>query len=406
MSITLDPHAVLAWYRQHGRHDLPWQQNTTPYRVWVSEIMLQQTQVATVIPYYLRFMQHYPNVEALAAASQDEVLHLWTGLGYYARGRNLHKAAGIIVREHGGVFPDTQDQLAALPGIGRSTAGAILALGHGKRGVILDGNVKRVLCRFHAITEWSGTTATQRLLWKLADAATPAAEVAAYTQAIMDLGATVCRRGKPACHACPLQENCQALASGQAATLPVSKPRKVLPEKRAIMVMYVHDDAVLLQQRDSSGLWGGLWGLPELANEEALATWLRAHHTKLSERWPTLRHTFSHFHLDIQPVIVTRCPDSAAPASASMIAESEPGVLWHPLALLHSNRQTAATSSSAQEELEAQGELDISRPLPAEAESAAPRVGLAAPVKKLLSRLAIAQTGKRREPNARPTQHT
>lgn len=390
MSSTLDPRAVLAWYHQHGRHDLPWQQDITPYRVWVSEIMLQQTQVATVIPYYLRFMQHYPNAEALAAASQDEVLHLWTGLGYYARGRNLHKAAGIIVRDYQGVFPDTLDQLTALPGIGRSTAGAILALGQGKRGIILDGNVKRVLCRFYAITEWSGTAATQRRLWELADAATPTTEVAAYTQAIMDLGATVCTRGKPACHACPLQEDCQALASGQVTTLPVSKPRKALPAKQAIMVMYVHNDAVLLQQRDSSGLWGGLWGLPELADEEALAAWLQAHHTKLSGRWPPLRHTFSHFHLDIQPVIVTHCPDSAAPAPAAVIAEPQPGVLWHPLALLSNDHQAAATASSAP------GDLDVSLPLYAESEMVAPRVGLAAPVKKLLSRLAQTQMSNRR----------
>ena len=384
MSSTLDPQVVLTWYYQHGRHDLPWQQDITPYRVWVSEIMLQQTQVATVIPYYLRFMQHYPDVDALAAASQDEVLHLWTGLGYYARGRNLHKAANIIVHEHGSLFPDTLDLLTALPGIGRSTAGAILALGHGKRGVILDGNVKRVLCRYYQITEWSGTAATQRRLWDLADSATPATEVGAYTQAMMDLGATVCTRSKPACHLCPLRATCGALASNQVTTLPVGKPRKALPQKQAIMVMYVDSDAVLLQQRDSSGVWGGLWSLPEFTNEEALESWVQTHDLQLRERWSPIRHTFSHFHLDIQPIVVTRRSDRAVCAPSMSVAEPTPGILWHPLNTL-ANAQAATSARS---------DLDASQQLSARVKTAAPRVGLAAPVKKLLSRLALANAGE------------
>jgi len=384
LSNTLDPQAVLAWYYQHGRHDLPWQQDIHPYRVWISEIMLQQTQVATVIPYYQRFIQRFPDVEALADANLDEVLHLWTGLGYYARARNLHKAANIISHENSGQFPADLEGLTALPGIGRSTAGAILAIGHGKRGVILDGNVKRVLCRFYAITEWSGSAAAQRQLWALADAATPQHDVAAYTQAVMDIGATVCTRSKPTCPTCPLKDGCRALATGQVATLPASKPRKALPEKQLIMVMYLHNNAVLLQQRASIGLWGGLWSLPELADESALEDWLHMQQAQLSERWPVLRHTFSHFHMDIQPVVVQRHVDATAPGP--LIAEPGPAVLWHPLTALRARRTTARTASP-------QGELDIGAATNDVANdeapsAAAPQVGMAAPVKKLLQQLA------------------
>lgn len=397
MSHTLDPQAVLEWYYQHGRHDLPWQQEISPYRVWVSEIMLQQTQVATVIPYYQRFMQRFPDVDALAAAPLDEVLHLWTGLGYYARARNLHRTATIVVSDHGGRFPAELDGLSALPGIGQSTAGAILAIGHGKRGVILDGNVRRVLCRFYAIDQWPGSTAAQRQLWALAEAATPHSEVAAYTQAIMDIGATVCTRSRPVCPQCPLQTGCQALANGQTSTLPMPRPRKALPERQTIMVLFVRDGTVLLQQRDASGLWGGLWSLPEVADEEMLQSWLQAHGAQLRERWPALRHTFSHFHLDIQPVIVEH---AAAPArAANAVAEPTPSSLWYPLAPLKRPRRTM---KRPQRTIAAtrQGELDVDLGVDPDINAApssdiaqpAPQIGMAAPVKKLLQQLASRST--------------
>ena len=202
---------LLKWYDRHGRHDLPWQTRPTPYRVWVSEIMLQQTQVATVIPYYQRFVKRFPDIQSLTAAEMDEVLHHWSGLGYYARGRNLHKAAGIIMRENGGLFPQTLDEVMALPGIGRSTAAAILALSGNQRHAILDGNVKRSLCRFHGIEGYPGARAVEKRLWELAEAHTPDRRIADYTQAIMDLGATLCTRGKPACGDCPMRSDCSTI---------------------------------------------------------------------------------------------------------------------------------------------------------------------------------------------------
>lgn len=339
--------AVLDWYHQHGRHDLPWQQDASPYRVWVSEIMLQQTQVSTVIDYYQRFMTRFPDVHALASAPLDEVLHLWTGLGYYARARNLHKTAQSVCDQHGGEFPADINALMAMPGIGRSTAGAILALAMGQRGVILDGNVKRVLCRYHAIQSWSGATRTLAQLWQIAEDTTPRHQVAAYTQAMMDLGATVCTRSKPDCPSCPLQTGCQAFSLGITTQLPVSKPKKILPQKQTFMILLYQDDAtVMLQQRQSTGLWGGLWSLPECADDEALSAWLQHYGGRQDGQWPALRHTFSHFHLDITPVLVRagdpgQCLDSA-------------GGLWYP--------------------------LDHSL-----------KLGLAAPVKKLLDRFASHQ---------------
>ena len=344
MSQSLDSKAVLKWFRQHGRHDLPWQIDPTPYRVWVSEIMLQQTQVSTVIDYYLRFMQRFPDVQSLAQASQDEVLHLWTGLGYYARARNLHKTARIITEQHYGMFPESLAELTDLPGIGLSTAGAILALGMGHRGIILDGNVKRVLCRYYAIKTWPGETATHKRLWQLAEAATPARYVAEYTQAMMDLGATVCTRSKPACQQCPLQHNCGAAATQLTSSIPASKPRKTLPQRQVYMLLYHLDQHVLLQQRKSTGLWGGLWSLPEFASLEDIDMWLATNaRPARTEAWPVMRHTFSHFHLDITPVV-------AHTDNSGTLMESA-GTLWY--------------------------SLDHSA-----------NVGLAAPVKKLLDQLA------------------
>lgn len=344
MSQLLDSNAVRTWFHQHGRHDLPWQIDPTPYRVWVSEIMLQQTQVSTVIDYYLRFMQRFPDVQSLSQASQDEVLHLWTGLGYYARARNLHKTAGIVSDQRQGMFPETLEELTALPGIGLSTAGAILALAMGQRGIILDGNVKRVLCRYYAIKTWAGDTATARHLWQLAKSATPAKNVADYTQAMMDLGATVCTRSKPACEKCPLHHSCRAAKMQLTASIPASKPRKALPQRQVFMLLYHLDQHVLLKQRKSSGLWGGLWSLPEYACREDIDAWLATNAPSAHvEAWPLLRHTFSHFHLDITPVVVK--------TDKSGILMESAGTLWYP--------------------------LDHSA-----------NVGLAAPVKKLLDQLA------------------
>jgi A/G-specific adenine glycosylase len=301
-------HKLLEWYAEHGRHDLPWQQDRSLYRVWVSEIMLQQTQVATVIPYFERFMQRFPNSRILADASQDEVLHLWTGLGYYARARNLHKAAQTIRDDYADQFPEDFDAVLALPGIGRSTAGAILAQALGQRHVILDGNVKRVLTRLYAIEGWPGKKEIEAQLWQLAEALTPTKQLTDYTQAIMDLGATVCAR-KARCAACPMLEICQAYKSGQVASFPTSKPRKALPVKQTHMLILKNKQGeVLLEQRPPSGIWGGLWSLPEHpdSNMSKLKTWGETQlGLKLgdTEILPVFRHTFSHFHLDITPIM-------------------------------------------------------------------------------------------------------
>ena len=300
------PQRLLAWYEDHGRKDLPWQYDPTPYRVWVSEIMLQQTQVATVIDYYQRFIQRFPDLASLARAPIDDVLHLWSGLGYYARGRNLHRCARIIVAEHAGVFPDTLETVMQLPGIGRSTAAAILALANGQRHAILDGNVKRVLCRFAAIDGWPGKTDVQQRLWQLAEACTPTDRVAAYTQAIMDLGAGVCKRGRPDCKACPVSEHCQAHGLGVERDFPRSRPRKALPVRTTQMLLLQDSDGrILLQRRPPSGIWGGLWSLPECPDEGVpAARWVRLRFggTLVGTGTP-LRHTFSHFHLDITPLL-------------------------------------------------------------------------------------------------------
>lgn len=301
---------LLAWFEQHGRKDLPWQRSPNPYRVWVSEIMLQQTQVATVIPYFERFMQRFPDVLTLANAEQDEVLHLWTGLGYYARGRNLHKAAQTIRDEFAGEFPTMLDHVMSLPGIGRSTAGAILSLSLGQHHAILDGNVKRVLARYHAIKGWPGTPVIEKKLWGIAEQHTPPDDNAAYTQAIMDLGATVCRRSKPLCPLCPQNQQCQALVQGLQNQLPSARPKKQLPTKATTMLMLDNGQGqILLRQRPPTGIWGGLWSFPELASENPTADTIQqwcsenlGHHVEITERWPVLRHSFSHFHLNIEPV--------------------------------------------------------------------------------------------------------
>lgn len=308
--------AVLAWYDKFGRKHLPWQQNITPYRVWVSEIMLQQTQVSTVIPYFERFMLRFPEVGDLAAAPQDEVLHLWTGLGYYARARNLHRCAQVVVEQHQGHFPASVEQLSELPGIGRSTAGAIASIAMGLKAAILDGNVKRVLARYHAVAGWPGTTTTQKQLWEIAESYTPNQRHGDYTQAMMDLGATLCTRSKPRCPDCPLQQTCVAFAQGNPQEYPGKKPKKQLPEK-AVQMLIIRNPygEILLQQRPPTGIWGGLWCLPEAEltaePKEHCQQLLQLGQSKAAakqltvlERWDSYRHTFSHFHLDITPVLI------------------------------------------------------------------------------------------------------
>ena len=299
---------LLAWYDVSGRKDLPWHRERTPYRIWLSEVMLQQTQVTTVIPYFERFVARFPNVSALARAELDHVLALWTGLGYYARARNLHAAAQVIEREHRGDLPRDLDALLRLPGIGRSTAGAILAAAFDVRAPILDGNVKRVLARYHAVSGYPGSKPTADALWRHADAHTPIERVAAYTQAVMDLGALVCRRRAPDCAGCPVHDGCAAFAQGAVDRYPEPRPKRALPVRATRM--FVLQDAsgrCLLERRPLNGLWGGLWTLPQRDANAELATLLDelgldSRTASATSTLPSFRHTFTHFHLDIEPV--------------------------------------------------------------------------------------------------------
>ena len=303
---------LLAWFDRHGRHDLPWQQERSPYRVWVSEIMLQQTQVATVIPYYQRFMARFPNVASLAAASEDELMAHWAGLGYYSRARNLQAAAKQVMTDHGGIFPQQRDALLNLPGIGRSTAGAILSLACDQASAILDGNVKRVLCRYHAIDGWPGKREVEQQLWQLAEQHTPASRFADYTQAIMDLGATVCRRSKPLCGQCPQQSDCQAHAQQRCQELPARKPRQVLPERHTTMLLLQNPAGeLLLHKRPGQGIWGGLWSLPECPHDQDVERWCRQElglQLSQTELHDSLPHVFSHFRLHIHPLCARAQP--------------------------------------------------------------------------------------------------
>ena len=297
---------LLGWWDGHGRHDLPWQQNTTAYSVWVSEIMLQQTQVGTVERYYNRFLTSFPDVAALASASADDVLHHWSGLGYYSRARNLHKAAKLVVEQHAGELPATLDELIALPGIGRSTAGAILSLAYQQRQPILDGNVKRVLARLFAIEGWAGSTANMKALWVLAEQCTPHERVANYTQAIMDMGATLCTRSKPACALCPMQTDCQAFALDRVSAIPASKPKKAKPQRSAIIVMACNKEGdVLLEKRPPTGIWGGLWSFPELESLDEVDSWCAVQlgaEPVSRQTWAEVAHSFSHFDFAMTPV--------------------------------------------------------------------------------------------------------
>ena len=327
--------ALLAWFDRHGRHDLPWQRDPTPYRVWVSEIMLQQTRVAAVIPYFERFTARFPDVDALAGAELDEVLGLWSGLGYYARGRNLHAAARAVCANHGGRFPDTFEELVALPGIGRSTAGAILALAFGRRYPILDGNAKRVLARYHAVAGWPGESRVGARLWSLAERLTSRRRVGDYTQAIMDLGATLCTRTRPTCLLCPLADGCRAHALGDPTGFPAPRPKRAYPTREKLLV--VMRDAVgrvLVERRPPSGIWGGLWSFPEASADldlesaaaaAAAARCLRLRPGRVRALAP-VEHGFTHFRLRATPVVVSVEPLPDRVADAGSVRWVDPDV--------------------------------------------------------------------------------
>ena len=311
---------LLAWHRRHGRHDLPWQKTRDPYRIWLSEIMLQQTQVATVIPYYQRFLARFPDIPALAAATQDEVMTLWSGLGYYARARNLHRCAQVLLAEHGGRFPGEAAAIAELPGIGRSTAAAIAAFAFGRRGAILDGNVKRVLTRVFGIEGFPGKPAVERELWALAESLLPADDIEAYTQGIMDLGATLCTRSRPDCAACPMRGICVAERDGRQAALPTAKPARAVPQKEAHYCLFTDGKRVLLERRPPQGIWGGLLALPE-GEPEILAARLGLKLLQ-QETMSPLQHAFTHFRLTLR---ATRCRVEPSPVCA------EKAHVWLPL---------------------------------------------------------------------------
>ena len=311
---------LIAWQHQHGRHDLPWQNTRDPYRIWVSEIMLQQTQVATVIPYYQRFMARFPDIASLAAAHEDTVLAYWSGLGYYSRARNLHAAAQRIVERHQSVFPQTLDALLALPGIGPSTAAAIGAFAFGAQGAILDGNVKRVLARCFGIEGFPGDKTVETRLWALAQSLLPHTDIARYTQALMDLGATLCTRAKPRCTACPVNAVCIAWREGRVAQLPTRKTKSALPERETVMLILRYGLEVLLEKRPAKGIWGGMWSFPEVARETVLDDYLHQRFGTRALRVTSIApftHTFTHFRLTIATLLV----DVAKPLPS-------PGTMW------------------------------------------------------------------------------
>ena len=315
---------LLTWFDVHGRHDLPWQHPRTPYRVWLSEIMLQQTQVTTVIPYFERFLQRFPDVASLAAAPVDDVLALWAGLGYYARARNLHRCAQAVVNEHGGEFPRDIDAMQAMPGIGRSTAGAILSQAHGDRHAILDGNVRRVLSRHAAVEGWPGAPAVQKKLWKVSESLLPQTRMADYTQAIMDLGASLCSTRKPACAICPLTQDCGARIAGLTAQIPGAKPKpKQERPERVTQVLLIENGRgeLLLERRPPAGIWGGLWCPPLLDEGLDPATACRERYALEpgpAQALPPLHHAFSHFDLELRPLRLRAGPASTLRETAEL----------------------------------------------------------------------------------------
>ncbi len=321
---------ILTWFDIHGRKGLPWQQDISAYRVWVSEIMLQQTQVKTVIPYFEKFMQSFPTVQDLAKAEQDEVLKHWSGLGYYARARNMHAAAKMVCDEFKGKFPEDIERIQTLKGIGRSTGAAILSIANNQAEPILDGNVKRVLSRVFAVEGWSGKADVLKKLWLLAEQTTPTKRNADYTQAIMDLGATLCTRSKPRCEDCPLSADCIANADGTQDNFPTKKPKKIIPERQAIMLIIKNDssdtDEVLMIKRPPVGIWGGLWCFPQFDTEADASEWLNESADvalATAVKMPVLNHTFSHFKLHIQPLKISL----KHPISNSVMENHE--TLWY-----------------------------------------------------------------------------
>jgi A/G-specific adenine glycosylase len=315
--------SLIAWQKVHGRHDLPWQNTTDPYAIWVSEIMLQQTQVAAVIGYYSKFMQRFPDIATLANATQEEVLQYWSGLGYYSRARNLHKAAVTIMDVHGGKFPEDFDAIQTLSGIGRSTAAAIASFAFNQIQTILDGNVKRVLARHFLVEGWPSHPKIEKELWARAENLLPEQQMIAYTQGLMDLGATLCTRSKPKCDGCPLIETCEAYRQQRVHHLPTPKPRKVIPEKHTTMLILLHGNEVMLEKRPPTGIWGGLWSFPEAEsneNYEDLAFNRFGISTQVTKPLPTLSHAFTHFKLHIQP--------QPLDVLTSNTKVSEAGYLW------------------------------------------------------------------------------
>lgn len=319
------PARLVAWQRRHGRHDLPWQNTRDPYRIWLSEIMLQQTQVAAVLAYYMRFVERFPDVASLARAPIDDVLALWSGLGYYRRAHHLHAAAIQVVDEHGGEFPKDAATLATLPGIGRSTAAAIAAFAYGERNAILDGNVKRVLARHRAIEGWPGAPKVEALLWRAAEELLPRKDVEAYTQGMMDLGATVCLRSRPRCDVCPVSEDCLARATHRVDELPAPRPAKTLPHRDVQLLVIERDGELLFEKRPSAGIWGGLWSLPECAIGDDARTVVRARFgadVDLRDALPPIDHGFTHYALTMHPqrCIASRWPRSAQEAGTAWLA--------------------------------------------------------------------------------------
>jgi A/G-specific adenine glycosylase len=314
---------IVAWQKRHGRHDLPWQNTRDPYRIWLSEIMLQQTQVATVIPYYSRFLEKFPTLRKLASASEDEVLALWSGLGYYSRGRNLLRAARIVTEQFGGEFPRSFDDILALPGIGQSTAAAISAFAFGERCAILDGNVKRVFARHFGIAGFPGEKKVESRLWDVANKALPKKNIEAYTQGLMDLGATLCLRTRPLCLACPVEESCIAKREGRIHELPAPRPKKAVPEKSTTMLIIAHEGEVLLEKRPPTGVWAGMWCFPELQNGMNPRDACRQRYSLETiplKPWHVLEHGFTHFKLSItpQPIAVQK----------KLSRTAEPGTVW------------------------------------------------------------------------------
>jgi A/G-specific adenine glycosylase len=319
-------HAIMRWQRVHGRRDLPWQGTRDPYAIWLAEIMLQQTQAATVAPYYRRFRASFPDIASLAAANEDDVLRHWSGLGYYSRARNLHRAARLIVERYDGEFPRGLEDIGQLPGIGRSTAAAIAAFAYGVRGAILDGNVKRVLARHFVVDGSPGERVVEMRLWQLAESLVPANGIETYIQGLMDLGATVCVRRGPRCGHCPVRRTCGAYAANRVGELPVPRPRRTRPTRRTRMLVLRHGGDVLLERRAPVGVWGGLWSLPELDEGadpvSVVAQRFGCEIVRVAE-FVKVRHGFTHFTLDITALVAT--VSRVAPRAAHS------GYVWLPI---------------------------------------------------------------------------